>query len=970
MAAATPTTAVSTAMTDTTKSSTVAGIGATTGAGGIQAGNDLTVSAQESASLDVELGGITVGVVGVGASVGVANVHGGATAYFDAAGSAGGDVVIDAGYEGDLQSHSYVGSVDAVAAIGASVAVIDDDALQQASVGDGAAIDSAQSLSVTAERSYGAFTATADDGELGGAAAAGAAVAKTHARGGTHAWVGDATLGGSAAQAGVGNVNLTATSGVSPSARTNALAAGIASGEGNRADALVTPAVNAHFGAGTSDAAAYLSGSFTIAANSTAEPTAHGAGVNAGALSVGVSQTTAEASPAVSAYVTDNATVSLTGTFDIRATVTDDPTSAGQASGGGLVTGAGVNATARILSDVNAFVGAGATVTAGQDVNVQVLHTLGGTADASGGDYGGLAVNQNNSTLTIKPTVSAYIAADQVTAGGGILVKANAGEAGSLPELDFQVSKVEFDGNKIVFDNPHGLATGDTITYDAHGGTPIGGLVDGMSYPVIYIDDKTVQLGQEFDPSEIDSTVNTLFFEQSHGFENGDAVIYDARGGEAVGGLTDGDLYYTNLLDPYRVKLADSQDVAENIDTILVLLDAPEAQDPDEAVVSSITAPQFAYAKADNNHSHLVFQGAVPSWKAGTPVMYIAESDGKPINHLTPETVYYAWIDSNDHLHLAKTQDNAEKEKDGIDYTDNRTGYFVEFQFDHPTQPVGTWSARSQDQDCPDCLFTGADVDLDADTIQLDANTPIKTGDLVSYELVYTGGGGSSLGISPFLSYVADVDADYKLHLAMSESERQAGRYVNLVTSADLTFRDTYAVTKPLAIATGDAYTYQAPLDVRFGSSNIQDGQIVIESGRAATLYTDLKLGVEEGLELIYDVISTDSGATPLPGLTIGQSYPYTVSLDGDSVTITLTGITLEPSGDQNDATQTQHQLRLPNFDPAIGLNPEQTYYVIVNQNDEGFMRLAATKEDANQGKFLDLTPTPTVTDPDHTEDL
>ena len=77
----------------------------------------------------------------------------------------------------------------------------------------------------------------------------------------------------------------------------------------------------------------------------------------------------------------------------------------------------------------------------------------------------------------------------------------------------------------------------------------------------------------------------------SHGYASGDAVTYDANGGEVVGGLTDGTEYFVHVVDSNTIKLAETKDQAL-IQAIITLADASSASTQylrQNAKVESIT---------------------------------------------------------------------------------------------------------------------------------------------------------------------------------------------------------------------------------------------------------------------------------------------------------------------------------------------------------------------------------------------
>ena len=78
----------------------------------------------------------------------------------------------------------------------------------------------------------------------------------------------------------------------------------------------------------------------------------------------------------------------------------------------------------------------------------------------------------------------------------------------------------------------------------------------------------------------------------SHGYSNGDKVLYDADDGEVVGGLVDGASYFVNVVDSNTIKVAESNAQAQ-IGATITLADASSASTQyfrQEAKLESITA--------------------------------------------------------------------------------------------------------------------------------------------------------------------------------------------------------------------------------------------------------------------------------------------------------------------------------------------------------------------------------------------
>lgn len=125
--------------------------------------------------------------------------------------------------------------------------------------------------------------------------------------------------------------------------------------------------------------------------------------------------------------------------------------------------------------------------------------------------------------------------------------------------------------NTIYLQN-HGFATGSLVTYTVTSGTGIGGLTNGNSYTVERVSDDRFRLlngstevnltnfGDVGDVLGFSATLyvdngDTVLVEDST-FQEGDAIVYDTNGGNAIGGLTDGETYYVYRKAGDRFRLA------------------------------------------------------------------------------------------------------------------------------------------------------------------------------------------------------------------------------------------------------------------------------------------------------------------------------------------------------------------------------------------------------------------------------
>ncbi|HVC51376.1 MAG TPA: LEPR-XLL domain-containing protein, partial [Stellaceae bacterium] len=107
------------------------------------------------------------------------------------------------------------------------------------------------------------------------------------------------------------------------------------------------------------------------------------------------------------------------------------------------------------------------------------------------------------------------------------------------------------------------LANGAAVTYDASTGSPIGGLIGGRQYYVhstgggnyqLYDDSADAIAGTASDTvsfnqsTAVDTNANTINIGTTSGLVTGEGVTYHvAAGGTAIGGLSDGGVYYANI---------------------------------------------------------------------------------------------------------------------------------------------------------------------------------------------------------------------------------------------------------------------------------------------------------------------------------------------------------------------------------------------------------------------------------------
>jgi hypothetical protein len=194
-----------------------------------------------------------------------------------------------------------------------------------------------------------------------------------------------------------------------------------------------------------------------------------------------------------------------------------------------------------------------------------------------------LTSSTGTGTLTVpEPAsgVTAYIDSSKVTAGGKVSVVSGFNSPTTLPgstTLNINPSSnVTVSGDAIHFTTADGLTNGQEVVYNNNGGSSIGGLVNGHSYYVIVLDPYTVQLAstlngavsgpsQQTNVTAVNTSTNQITLASGNlGLYTGEAIVYAAASGTAIGGLTDGNTYYVISVSATQIMLADSLNDANN----------------------------------------------------------------------------------------------------------------------------------------------------------------------------------------------------------------------------------------------------------------------------------------------------------------------------------------------------------------------------------------------------------------------
>ena len=222
------------------------------------------------------------------------------------------------------------------------------------------------------------------------------------------------------------------------------------------------------------------------------------------------------------------------------------------------------------------------------------------------------------------------------TTNGATVILFSAGSANLVYRV--QAINARLDADRVVIPNLT-LSDGDAVTYNANGGTEIGGLTDGSTYYIAYSDGNSANLATAANPivrsirvptysSTYTDIFNNFFGNWTHGFTTGERIIYTATSSE-VGGLTKGALYFVRSLsstsfalyytaadaaaDTNRVDLVSRSNNFSNFTQVLVVdLTSAPVGDVQKLVASFVGAADGVYSVASTATDQRSFTLAAP----------------------------------------------------------------------------------------------------------------------------------------------------------------------------------------------------------------------------------------------------------------------------------------------------------------------------------------------------------------------
>ena len=351
----------------------------------------------------------------------------------------------------------------------------------------------------------------------------------------------------------------------------------VADGTGTSADAHISGAVQAVLGGSATTIA--VDGALDVVAE-TADGTAVARTRLGGGSTLDVKVALAEASNTAStqAWIADGTQITGAGSVTVKADSKDTAYATSDVASGGLISGRGTTAETTVAPSTQAWVGRGVRLDTRGALSVDAIaQTAEGDASATAVGGGGIDIGVSTATLTVRPTVQAWIGGDstRVDAGGNVTVNAELRQQQEQGGVSFD-DNLAHNGVSIANDtisfSRHGLATGDVVTYDANGqdeiGTASGPLAGGRDYGVIVVDADTLALGAAANGtavdtgspfpldagiSGIDTNRDVIVFGGPHNLVTGDRIIYN--GGGAAGNILPPGSYLVRVIDDRTIKL-------------------------------------------------------------------------------------------------------------------------------------------------------------------------------------------------------------------------------------------------------------------------------------------------------------------------------------------------------------------------------------------------------------------------------
>jgi hypothetical protein len=423
----------------------------------------------------------------------------------------------------------------------------------------------------------------------------------------------------------------------------------------------------------------------TVIAGSSSQIEAQGLGAQFGTAAIGATIAKAREEGTTEAFVGNDVKIENANKLKVNAIAKESASAITQAAAGGIISGNGSAPEATVNPSIKAYVGDRANINVAKDVTILSDVTLDGDSDARGISIGYLSVGVSIAEVEIRPQINTYAGNTASIAAENVTIETRLGKPIVLADTSFNPSTaVNNSADTIAFSNKHGLDTGDRLVYSNGDGTDLGGLKDGQSYSVLVIDNKTIQLGSEFDAAKIDPKFNTIKFKGNHGLNDGDKVVYEAKGGIAIGGLTSGNTYYVKVIDSQTIKLTTDPNYTpitqgaqiDDIDTTkpatIIAMDENhgfqngDALNYDTRTAKFIVVDEIPDTGGEDSLFNLAedlindneIYSASHGFETNDKVIY--KTSGVALGGLVKDGIYYIIKENDDYFKLSATKDGTE----------------------------------------------------------------------------------------------------------------------------------------------------------------------------------------------------------------------------------------------------------------------------------------------------------------------
>jgi hypothetical protein len=406
-------------------------------------------------------------------------------------------------------------------------------------------------------------------------------------------------------------------------------------------------------------------------------------------------------------------------------------------------------------------------------------------------------------------------------------------------------------------------------------------------------------------PFVVGNSGMAIEFDRSHGFVNGEAVVYSTEGNSAIAGLTDGESYYVVILDTQTIGLACSAEEA-----------------------GGATFGKSAIHGSDNT----IDLGYDHGFATGEMVIY-SVADGTTVSGLVDGQTYYVEVVSATSLRLARSREEAQGAQFSSGYDDG-AGHSAAGAVD-PTLKTITFGYRhgfsTGDAVVYDAGGSTPIGNLTSGAIYYvekvdDYTIKVKDAGTTSVDLILPAAGGATHSIRLDIDAAGLTDSDqYSIGLFYDQASA-AGTGQSLVSTDSITFASNHGFT------TGEAVVYGAEGNSAIGE--LVDGSTYYVVAKDADT---IRLAVSEDDARNGVVLSLD----PTLGSGTGHSFSSATKIALGHINYFETGqaVVYSNGGGGNHGIG--------------GLFEGKTYYVVNVPGNSVVLQLAESKADALAGNVL-----------------